>query len=110
MRSRDPPTSGLGPTIAARVSSSQPPLALAWHTTRRRRPRLTRRASPKQSSARSWPEDEWDRRRLVADAASHECVPPSHVRCERGPGLAAHRSAPCCGRKHGAHEGLDDVR
>jgi len=30
MRSRDPPTAGPGPTIASRVSTSQPPLALAW--------------------------------------------------------------------------------
>lgn len=33
-RSRDPPTVGLGPTIASRVSSSQAPLALAWQTNR----------------------------------------------------------------------------
>ena len=32
MRSRDPPAAGPGPTIASRVSSSQPPLALAWRT------------------------------------------------------------------------------
>ena len=32
MRSRDPPAAGPGPTIASRVSSSQPPLALAWHS------------------------------------------------------------------------------
>ena len=40
MRSRDPPTAGPGPTIASRVSNSQPPLALAWQSNglRRRRP------------------------------------------------------------------------
>ncbi len=31
MRSRDPPTGRPRPTIASRVSNSQPPLALAWH-------------------------------------------------------------------------------